>query len=547
MLCVRCDSSRTTSSFEEETVSGSYEDTKRSPYDDNSALEATHLNGGDGDRDHVEDRNQQIERFMVSVNGVQDGETSGTNRPYFMHQQQQDQQLRSAHVQPQSKKQQPPQMQQAAAAIQHTHHYHQPNRAPAPDRLNYDHPSAVGNTGGGVSSYNEQPDPFYQSGGGGGGDVVGGRGGEAISLDSTGFTDFVPSVGFRSTGNVQSVIPHLPSSPPSPFIASHNRQLPSHDGGSSGQMSFDTTGFGHESSPSVGYKNGGVGGSGHSSGGGSGADFDYPATQSHQAPIIHKSIYVHVAPPDDEPPRKQRVILPNVPPKKNYQIVFIKAPTSPPPTAPIIPPPPQHSDKTLIYVLHPKPEDAPPIHIPPPPVTQPLKPEVYFIKYKNREAAQGGGGGGVGAGGGGGGDYGGGGHGGVLQSPGEEFGGGGGDNFGYPHRRYGRGDQTPEPMESSSESSADGMSTAPAGAAADEDEDDAAVPEQRELIEATVAATAEAAAGTTAFSAAADETAEELQGRSAYSTEYNDASVDSTNLNEMHVLSTTAPKGKNGH
>lgn len=544
VLCVRCDTSG--SSYEEETVPESYEDTKRSLYDDDSALEATHLNDGD-----TKDLRQHAERFTVPANGVPDGQTPGTNRPYFMHpqdlqqrlrpQSSQSQQPQQAQPQPQPQQQKQPQqkmhqMQQAAAAIQHSHHYHPPIRAPVlPDRLSYDHPSSADGNAGDVSGYNEQSDGFYQPSGGGGG---GGRGGETISLDSTGFTDFVPSVGF------QPVMPPLPSAPSSPYIASHHRQLPSYDGGSSGQLSFDPTGFGHESPSSAGY-NVGAGGSssGYSTGAAVGTGYDYPTSQAHQAPIIHKSIYVHVAPPDDEPPRKQRVIMPNVPPKKNYQIVFIKAPTAPPPTAPIIPPPPQHSDKTLIYVLHPKPEEAPPIHIPPPPVTQPLKPEVYFIKYKNREEPQGGGGGG--------GDYGAGAHGGVggvLPSPGEEFGGGGGgDNSGYPHRRYGRGDQSPVPMESSYESSptpaADGgTATTAAGAATDEDDDDnddgdamAMAPEQRELIEATVAATA----------AAADETAEEQQG--PYSTEYNDASVDSTNMNEMHVLSTVTPKGKNGH
>ncbi|KAI4454923.1 hypothetical protein MML48_9g00016511 [Holotrichia oblita] len=62
-----------------------------------------------------------------------------------------------------------------------------------------------------------------------------------------------------------------------------------------------------------------------------------------------------------------------------------KAPTPPTPTAPIIPVQPQNEEKTLVYVLVKKPEDAPEIHIPTPAPTQPSKPEVYFIRYKTQK------------------------------------------------------------------------------------------------------------------------------------------------------------------
>ncbi len=137
-------------------------------------------------------------------------------------------------------------------------------------------------------------------------------------------------------------------------------------GGSNfGSHSVFPSTFGHGGYPSSG------GGGSH----GGGSDGGYDNLQ----PIIHKSVYVHVAPPEEEVP-KQKVIVPKIPPKKNYQIVFIKAPTPPPPSVPIIPPFPPQSDKTLIYVLHPKPEEAPPIHIPAPPQNIPVKPEVYFIR-----------------------------------------------------------------------------------------------------------------------------------------------------------------------
>lgn len=61
-----------------------------------------------------------------------------------------------------------------------------------------------------------------------------------------------------------------------------------------------------------------------------------------------------------------------------------QAPTPPTPTAPIIPAQPQNEEKTLVYVLVKKPEEAPEIVIPTPAPTQPSKPEVYFIKYKTQ-------------------------------------------------------------------------------------------------------------------------------------------------------------------
>ncbi|XP_026329539.1 leucine-rich repeat extensin-like protein 3 isoform X1 [Hyposmocoma kahamanoa] len=103
-----------------------------------------------------------------------------------------------------------------------------------------------------------------------------------------------------------------------------------------------------------------------------------------QAPIVHKHVYVHVPPPDNEypAPRKQ-IYVP--PPQKHYKIVFIKAPTPPTPTAPIIPVQPQNEEKTLVYVLVKKPEEQPEIVIPTPAPTQPAKPEVYFIRYKTQK------------------------------------------------------------------------------------------------------------------------------------------------------------------
>lgn len=100
-------------------------------------------------------------------------------------------------------------------------------------------------------------------------------------------------------------------------------------------------------------------------------------------PIIHKHIYVHVPPPsieqeDDQPRISNKPVIP----QKHYKIIFIKAPS--PSISPILPAVQSHEEKTLIYVLHKKPEIGD-IIVPTPAPTQPSKPEVYFIKYKTKK------------------------------------------------------------------------------------------------------------------------------------------------------------------
>ncbi|XP_055548786.1 uncharacterized protein LOC129732196 [Wyeomyia smithii] len=117
---------------------------------------------------------------------------------------------------------------------------------------------------------------------------------------------------------------------------------------------------------------------GQSQGGGGGYNYQ-PATQ-----IVQKHIYVHIPPPEKEEPSYPRVVQSGAP-QKHYKIIFIKAPTPPQPKAPIIPPPPQNEEKTLVYVLHKKPEEPEEIVLPSAPPTKPSKPEVYFIKYKTQK------------------------------------------------------------------------------------------------------------------------------------------------------------------
>lgn len=100
--------------------------------------------------------------------------------------------------------------------------------------------------------------------------------------------------------------------------------------------------------------------------------------------LVTKNIYVHLPPTENEEPAPPQTFEPQVP-KKHYKIIFIKAPTPPKLTAPVIPEQPQDEHKTLVYVLVKKPDAQPQIQIPQPVPTQPSKPEVFFIKYKDGE------------------------------------------------------------------------------------------------------------------------------------------------------------------
>lgn len=112
--------------------------------------------------------------------------------------------------------------------------------------------------------------------------------------------------------------------------------------------------------------------------------------QQYQAPSsVTKDIYVHVAPEEPEEQRYQQAPAPQLPPRKHYRIVFIKAPTPKTNTAALRINTAPTEEKTIIYVLTKKPDpldiqaafqDVQP--------KQPSKPEVYFIKYKTQEEAQ---------------------------------------------------------------------------------------------------------------------------------------------------------------
>ncbi|XP_063614695.1 uncharacterized protein LOC134787822 [Penaeus indicus] len=94
-----------------------------------------------------------------------------------------------------------------------------------------------------------------------------------------------------------------------------------------------------------------------------------------------KTIYVNVPHPEPQKP------LPPVaagPPRKHYKIVFIRAPAPQPPPQPILPP--RTEQKTLIYVLHQRPEVQEQQVIQVPSVKH--NPEVFFVQYDNPPTAE---------------------------------------------------------------------------------------------------------------------------------------------------------------
>ncbi|CAH0547679.1 unnamed protein product [Brassicogethes aeneus] len=102
-------------------------------------------------------------------------------------------------------------------------------------------------------------------------------------------------------------------------------------------------------------------------------------------PIIHKHVYVHVAPEDPEEPFRNAPI-PVAPKQIHHKILFIKAPSEAPKAPRIVGQQAgQQEEKTLVYVLVKKPEELGDIQIPQPAPIQPSKPEVYFIKYKTNK------------------------------------------------------------------------------------------------------------------------------------------------------------------
>lgn len=116
------------------------------------------------------------------------------------------------------------------------------------------------------------------------------------------------------------------------------------------------------------------------------SSFSQDSQSDELPPIITKHFYVHAAP--EEPEESQGPKFVNIGRKqKNYKIIFIKAPTYGfnSQVIPIVQP---NEEKTIVYVLSKKPSYNQDVSLPPVPVTEPSKPEVFFIKYKTDNEAQ---------------------------------------------------------------------------------------------------------------------------------------------------------------
>jgi len=127
---------------------------------------------------------------------------------------------------------------------------------------------------------------------------------------------------------------------------------------------------------------GGFGSSGSSFESGSSGSFG-----SNQNVEISKNVYFFDS-PEDETLGPIRIRYENAAPRKNYKIIFIKAPSYNLPKIPEINVQNQNSEKTLVYVLVKKQDEGQEIVIPSAAGIKPSKPEVYFIKYKSQKDAQ---------------------------------------------------------------------------------------------------------------------------------------------------------------
>ncbi|KAH1008299.1 uncharacterized protein LOC109539134 [Dendroctonus ponderosae] len=109
------------------------------------------------------------------------------------------------------------------------------------------------------------------------------------------------------------------------------------------------------------------------------------SAQPQRAVNIQKHFYFHVAPPEMEEQRPQRIHEPKVA-QKHYKIIFVKVPSYAPAAKYVEQQQALQEEKTLIYVLVKKPEEEVPVRANQ--VAAPInKPEVYFVKYKGKADA----------------------------------------------------------------------------------------------------------------------------------------------------------------
>ncbi|XP_073816505.1 uncharacterized protein [Musca autumnalis] len=122
--------------------------------------------------------------------------------------------------------------------------------------------------------------------------------------------------------------------------------------------------------------------------------YDYPS-QTNAAtgglygaqPLITKRLFIHSAPEEHGVDVQQHDIAVGTP-RKNYNVVFVKAPVEKQQKVKIRVTPAVNEEKTAVYVLSKK-ADAPIVEtLVQEPVTTTSKPEVAFIKYRTNEEAE---------------------------------------------------------------------------------------------------------------------------------------------------------------
>ncbi|OXA58973.1 uncharacterized protein LOC110844909 [Folsomia candida] len=101
---------------------------------------------------------------------------------------------------------------------------------------------------------------------------------------------------------------------------------------------------------------------------------------------VYKHVYVHSA-PDEAPEHTQRTIRVPGGGDKHVNIIFVKTPSSSSHQQTEVLLPEQEQQKTVVYVLVKKGHNTADVKIRQPASPLPQKPEVFFIRYKDHQAA----------------------------------------------------------------------------------------------------------------------------------------------------------------
>ncbi|XP_005186475.2 uncharacterized protein LOC101892342 [Musca domestica] len=122
--------------------------------------------------------------------------------------------------------------------------------------------------------------------------------------------------------------------------------------------------------------------------------YDYPSQNNAATnaaygaqPLVSKHFYLHSAPQEEGVEVQEHDIAVGTP-RKNYNVVFVKAPAEKQQKIKVRVTPAVNEEKTAVYVLSKK-ADAPIVEtFVQEPVTTTSKPEVAFIKYRTNEEAE---------------------------------------------------------------------------------------------------------------------------------------------------------------